>query len=504
MESNEQEALRLLKEYGFSSLDNFAALKENEIDILLTTLRPNFASIGLLRRVWQARQTTARIPEVRFIPDGSITEFLPIFNEITPLSGLKSLLTSDLPFPIPITSAYSSPSKMLCSAAKVGYKLLSLEWRVLSCEGNFPLSGSRHSCHSLYDFLIKDLLYEFGRECGLLVEVDRDVCDPSNHTQRNLRPDFLLWVNGVLLLKGEEESESSKIGKAIDDLTSKLNPWVPGMNTLPYVLCYAAVRESIRFFAIDPSNNLHHLEDFILDNATGRLRLLNFTLNIVRLFRTFVHSDRMPAYIPAVGSKKARHGGVELLFLSDHVTKTIPNADIDFLTEVYSALSSCPFTVQGDVRLPKKKDNGTVKVDIRPLCRLVRPPNISALWCCAAHISRALKAFHDAGFVHRDVRWENILYSPDGSWLLCDFEAAARKDVADVDYKSNNAHPPEELLCGGIWTPKCDFFQLGLILRSHPSADSKMIAIGDRLCNSELEAADEFLDFDSPKRQRVE
>ncbi len=37
----------------------------------------------------------------------------------------------------------------------------------------------------------------------------------------------------------------------------------------------------------------------------------------------------------------------------------------------------------------------------------------------------ALAALHGHGFVHRDVRWPNVLAGPSSTWLLADWELAA-------------------------------------------------------------------------------
>eukprot|EP00742_Colponemidia_sp_Colp-10_P004307 GILJ01004594.1.p1 GENE.GILJ01004594.1~~GILJ01004594.1.p1 ORF type:complete len:452 (+),score=26.02 GILJ01004594.1:180-1358(+) len=356
----------------------------------------------------------------------------------------------------PDTSAF-------CTLEEAGYCLPSLEGRFLITDGRFSSGGSQSNYHSLYDVFIKDLLYEVGTECGIRVVVDRHVADPSRQTQATLRPDFLLWVNDVLFVKGEEESEN--MSKAINDLTNKLNPWVLGVGKLPYVLCYAAVGPFVNFYAVDPSNNLSVIHSgFNLELQLHRCELIKFSLNIVRLLLTFKHFDCYPTYVPPIGSVKRRNNGVQIFFRHDGITKTVPGANVALLQQVYAALSDCRYTVQGTVSV---SGTGVVKVNVSPLCCLARPTNIGSLLLCIRHISLALKTLHRAGFVHRDVRWDNVLLNPRGgreTWILCDFETAAPMNVVDLEYRSAFAHPPELLFKDGVWTAACDFFQLGLML----------------------------------------
>lgn len=63
-------------------------------------------------------------------------------------------------------------------------------------------------------------------------------------TAGSLRPDFLAWVNGVLLLKGEEKAAASELQHAVQELTTKVSDaWAAGLlphTPLPSMLAYAA------------------------------------------------------------------------------------------------------------------------------------------------------------------------------------------------------------------------------------------------------------------------
>lgn len=44
--------------------------------------------------------------------------------------------------------------------------------------------------------------------------------------------------------------------------------------------------------------------------------------------------------------------------------------------------------------------------------------------CTCRYILSALLHLHQAGFAHTDLRWENIILQPAGTWVLIDLEFA--------------------------------------------------------------------------------
>jgi len=73
--------------------------------------------------------------------------------------------------------------------------------------------------------------------------------DTSDTTQAKLRPDLLVYIEEVNLLRGEEET--SDFTKAHDHLKKKLH-WNPVLlGDLPYLLGYAATQSHIQFFSLD-------------------------------------------------------------------------------------------------------------------------------------------------------------------------------------------------------------------------------------------------------------
>ena len=101
--------------------------------------------------------------------------------------------------------------------------------------------------------------------------------------------------------------------------------------------------------------------------------------------------------------------------------------------------------------------------------RLERGPMTST---DAARIGRgvlaALRAAHEAGIQHRDVKPANVLLRPDGSPVLTDFGIAALQDASNLTSTGSLIGSPEyiapERVRGEEGNPASDFWSLGVLL----------------------------------------
>jgi hypothetical protein len=106
------------------------------------------------------------------------------------------------------------------------------------------------------------------------VKIDRNVIDPSATTVRQLRPDYLIWMKNVLVLKGEEKADD--IRQAVDELTQKNECWNLSVYCkVPYVLCYAAGGNMLQFFATRAQEITPISPCYNLSNPTSELKVIS-------------------------------------------------------------------------------------------------------------------------------------------------------------------------------------------------------------------------------------
>lgn len=88
---------------------------------------------------------------------------------------------------------------------------------------------------------------------------------------------------------------------------------------------------------------------------------------------------------------------------------------------------------------PIPGETDKVKLVITPVCLSEKPKTEVQLRSAVQSVLRALSSLHKAGYVHRDIRWENVLKSNADTWLLTDFEEAAKEGGTLIASGRNNA-----------------------------------------------------------------
>jgi serine/threonine protein kinase/Tol biopolymer transport system component len=91
----------------------------------------------------------------------------------------------------------------------------------------------------------------------------------------------------------------------------------------------------------------------------------------------------------------------------------------------------------------------------------------------------ALEAVHRANLVHRDVKAQNVMLTPEGRVVLMDFGAGRDRLHAALDLAGTPAYLAPEVARGEPATPRSDIYSLGVLLRFlatgtvRPTADSR-------------------------------
>lgn len=130
--------------------------------------------------------------------------------------------------------------------------------------------------------------------------------------------------------------------------------------------------------------------------------------------------------------------------------------------------------------------DGRVRLQLAPVCLQVLPASEDELRAAVRSVLCALRVFHAAGFVHRDVRWPNVLRDAQGSWRLIDFELAAREgDVLPTDAIHVDYLPPEAVR-GEAFTSAGDIYRVGRLLAEWATAKGAVLTAGAQLLYATL------------------
>ena len=307
---------------------------------------------------------------------------------------------------------------------------------------------------------------------ALRMDVNRNAKDPSGTTDAGLRPDYWLLVDGALLLKAEHKRTPDELEVAKEELASKMKSWNPvALRGLPFIPCYAVGGEKLQFCAIVPNSDgtcgVYDASDvFDMYLALDRLHIVRTSFN---LFRVLISLRRMmPATVPSLYKMQPRPNGASITVMDDDVRKVCYPAE----NGVYECL-------MGDARIPfaiciaKKVQKGArVALTIKPVCAQVMPKAESELRRAIRCVLTALASFHARGFVHRDVRWPNVLRDFEGNWLLSDFELASKNGVPLPGLYLGSLSFPPEAQRGEPFTSAGDVWQVGLLVKTWSAQSS--------------------------------
>ncbi|KAG2427157.1 hypothetical protein HXX76_010878 [Chlamydomonas incerta] len=352
------------------------------------------------------------------------------------------------------------------------------------------------------------LSYALGR-LGLHFRIDRNTADPSGATTKRLRPDFLCWIRNALLLKGEEKANESALQEASRELTSKMaTSWRPGLLpgvSMPCMMAYAAAGNLMQFFAITESSGGGGVEAWpiseLLDisRPLGRIKVVHHTLHIARLLAAYAPLAPPQLSIALGGMIQSKGLGGRLLgnvmLFGDFVQKRAfeylgqPGVVLDFstLVELYTATGRelCANLVrlhQGAIRM----EGTTLVLHLEPVgLPLDAPPADEATLKEAIRgVLLGVAALHRAGFVHRDIRWRNVVRVPElrssgslSTYVLIDLEHAARADCAvdcrEPDFRLGS-WPSEDMLESGSgrYTPASDLCLVAHLMMCIPLSQS--------------------------------
>jgi hypothetical protein len=402
-------------------------------------------------------------------------------NNLSTSADVRLFLAQPLPAPVLVDESHAvlladGVGRFPMQARPPEHAMPNLE-ALLAFAFDYQMSGgSEEVWASLADVLTGHVWRLLSALSGALSFVDdRNTADASGSTLTGLRPDYCVWVNGALVLKAEHKRTRAELAKALSELQSKMSTWNPlVMRGMPFLPCFAVGGDLIQFALLTPgppvgSVRLEAVTDTLsMRVPADRLRVLAVSFNMFRILVWL--RGRMPdvAVMPLFQPQLRSDGGSITVF-DDHVVK---RCAVLAPAAVYNCLASgaipCAVRVL-DVK-PATAPHLFARLKLQPVALEAKPRDEAQLRRALACVLMALEALHAAGFVHRDVRWPNVLRADaDGhAWLLCDFELADAigKPLPGTWAISPDRVAPEVRALGTPYTASDDIWQVGRLLAS--------------------------------------
>jgi len=331
--------------------------------------------------------------------------------------------------------------------------------------------GTEEVWASIADLLTGSVLAALDRLThALAMSANRNDVDPSGTTDTALRPDYWLLVVGALLLKAEHKRTAAELEDAKAELVSKMRGWnAVALQGLPFLPCFAVGGSRLQFCAVVlQPGGIIAVEDasavFDMYSGLDRLRIVRATCNMFRVLVAL--RRRMPAKVPPLYTPQMRPSGASITVMDDHVRKVVQNPASTAVYRCLMGTDAIPCAIR-IIGIEKIRGTGEWHLKMTPVCAEVLPDTEVALQRSIRCVLQALAAFHTHGFVHRDVRWPNILRDPrDGGSLLIDFELAERiGKPLPAAYHGSSTLPPEARH-GGPYGTAGDVWQVGLLLQT--------------------------------------
>lgn len=405
---------------------------------------------------------------------------------VPPISELSAILTEPLAAAVPFHEDLSQelpriPNDVLrYSVTESASKLLPI---IATIVYGLHHSESEDSYVQLIDCLIKEPIILLAKYLSVGLTYDRNVSDKSqlSTTIDALRPDFMLWLpNGVLGFKGEEKKDGWSIDVPRLELLAKCNNISTLLiGNLPYQLCYASVGGKIVFYVIDLGAAPVSIEYLAgpfnaTANAAERAKIVRCAVNCFRVLRALC--QHLP-FVPALSMGQVltrRDKRSKLVILKDCVSKIVDNGCYcPSVIDLYKEILPRPIDFLTRPKAPPKMRNKHLSVYLTPLGLQNTPTCENDLKAALRCVLVALSQLHARGWVHRDVRWDNILFVPtENSWYLIDLECADRNGQRLPDWYNRRLAPPEVQGDEALYATSADIWQVGMLISIDCSSSS--------------------------------
>jgi hypothetical protein len=298
---------------------------------------------------------------------------------------------------------------------------------------------------------------------------------------RLMRPDYSLYLRKALILRWENKFHEENFRLAYEENTSKLKVWSNlYYGQLPYVIGGCCGGRRFQWLKLSPSvdgkiefENIS--QEYYLSRFGQVALLLHSVVRIHRLLQVLqclLLEDHVPV---CLYQTIERPNGVEICLGPKFAVKSLPRMDdarADSVSAMYESISGSMYLIQldGGVRQVVK----TSKLLLHPLgSPRAKPINLEELRDTTHDMLYGLQDFHNAGYVHKDIWWDNCIkvnvkvdVKGKWKWVIMDLEYA-RKDrevwegEALLNWDDKTLENLDQKRC---FSKESDIYQLGKLI----------------------------------------
>jgi hypothetical protein len=302
--------------------------------------------------------------------------------------------------------------------------------------------------------------------------INRDTCHSTSTGTK--RPDFMFELDQMCVFRGEEKNPEVHINIPRKELSDKLE-WTYG-DQVPYVLGYATSGYECALYAIYYDSEAlevrtQELGMYKTDDTTRRFEFLLGVLQLSRLFRGIVHL--CPAAAKREFEDIARSNGVIVRLNVNSVVKDFSNFKADNKFAIDSRALVRTYNQLHELKVPRMDRLDHVsssghELTFKPRGLEMKPCSLEELFIALECVLTALEVLHKAGWMHRDIRWPNVMKykGSNPGWFLIDFADAASspQTFPSGTHLSRAGHAPEIFVEGGEHTTAVDMWNVGRLI----------------------------------------
>eukprot|EP01118_Nematostelium_gracile_P008694 TRINITY_DN2885_c0_g1_i1.p1 TRINITY_DN2885_c0_g1~~TRINITY_DN2885_c0_g1_i1.p1 ORF type:complete len:529 (-),score=63.67 TRINITY_DN2885_c0_g1_i1:210-1796(-) len=433
---------------------------------------------------------------------------------------LKTMLEKPLEVKIPVYQEGPEPFSDLFEACQnppdIGVRLQLWTRKTLPNPGSAEIVWS-----GWWDDIVIEIAQQMMTHCNVNLRVNRDVAD-SSISIKLARRDYNLWLNGVLVAFGEDKSTPDLMNDAIKELSTKTA--AHGLTSalfgpLQYALCFTTAGPEIEFHFLPNQKNSNAVSISPRYNVTvdeNRKQVLITFINFFRWVRSVFLSGCISntfAAGPIEHDNPFISGQRSTVALGDGcVAKsfTIPKDRVSNFIAVYKAVENCRNSL-GEIELrifetkgkrqkmkrikfhdleDKKQSQIPIEIATTRVGTTVVPLTSDVGALAIKAVLTFLVDFHAHGFVHRDLRWPNILQTDD-DWMVIDYELAGPIGSPIFwEPHDQTIFKDDQLLKGERgFEILDDLFQVSILIQNLPFQNQRFASFSQKLNDGDFQTA---------------